>query len=282
MSNINLQNSNWLELVFQDKNKAYGAYQLRQENDKTTLKALVLTSGFVLGACLLASFTTKNDVTSPHTIIEKDNIIRVSNVHIFQPKTETIKPKGEKNTKKNIIPDVSTPKIIEAEPVKVIEKPIVNLVNNPNGNENGDPNKKGIEGNPNGNGLPSVNISNGGGNGEVITRVPEGPVGSEMLTKNVSFPGGIDRFRNFVGENYRIPNDLDANTQIKLMVSFVVEVDGSMTNFKLVNSVDRELEKEAFRVLKSLKTKWNPGELNGQKVRSYFTLPIILQVNSEN
>mgnify|MGYP000754512714 CR=1 FL=1 len=63
MSNFNVQNENWLEIAFENRNKAYGAYQLRKESDATTIKAMLLTFGFIafgIGLFYLISTKTKN------------------------------------------------------------------------------------------------------------------------------------------------------------------------------------------------------------------------------
>ena len=58
MSNFNVQNENWLEIAFENRNKAYGAYQLRKESDATTIKAMLLTFGFIAFGIGLFSFPT--------------------------------------------------------------------------------------------------------------------------------------------------------------------------------------------------------------------------------
>lgn len=57
-------------------------------------------------------------------------------------------------------------------------------------------------------------------------------------------------------------------------MSFVIEKDGSMSDIKVLRSSDKSLEKEAIRVLKSLKVKWAPGYMDNEKVRTQYTLPI--------
>ena len=63
------------------------------------------------------------------------------------------------------------------------------------------------------------------------------------------------------------------------MVSFVIEKDGSMSDIKVLRNPGYGLDKEAVRVLKSLKTKWKPGVKDGQFVRTQYTLPIKIQMN---
>jgi protein TonB len=61
-------------------------------------------------------------------------------------------------------------------------------------------------------------------------------------------------------------------------MSFVIEKDGSMTDIKVVRNPGYGLDKEAIRVLKSLRTKWSAGMKNGKKVRTQYTLPILVKM----
>jgi protein TonB len=62
-------------------------------------------------------------------------------------------------------------------------------------------------------------------------------------------------------------------------VSFVIEKDGSMTDIQVIGNPGYGLDREAVRVLKSIKTKWSPGIINSKVVRTAFNLPIIVQIN---
>jgi periplasmic protein TonB len=66
---------------------------------------------------------------------------------------------------------------------------------------------------------------------------------------------------------------------LTVTVSFVIEKDGSMTDIRVIRNPGYGLDKEAIRVLKSLKTKWTPGKLKGENVRTQYTLPITLRIN---
>lgn len=86
-----------------------------------------------------------------------------------------------------------------------------------------------------------------------------------------TFPGGITEFYNFVGKNYRVSKS--AKLKGRVVVEFIIEKDGSLSNLTILKDIGSKSGKEALRVLKK-SPKWIPGETNGKVVRSKFTLPI--------
>ena len=103
-------------------------------------------------------------------------------------------------------------------------------------------------------------------------------VNNAILDKKPQFPGGIEKFYRYVGNNFRSPM-LDETKNVRIYVSFVVERDGSMSNIQVINKPGQALEKEALRVLNSIKTKWTPGIYNSKPVRTAYNLPITVQIN---
>ncbi|RYZ86963.1 MAG: energy transducer TonB, partial [Proteobacteria bacterium] len=87
------------------------------------------------------------------------------------------------------------------------------------------------------------------------------------------YPGGIAKFYKFVADNFRTPDDTPGG---RMVVSFVVEKDGSLTDIKVVRDVGYGTKEEAIRTLKR-SPRWAPAEQNGKKVRCTFTLPITIQ-----
>jgi len=88
------------------------------------------------------------------------------------------------------------------------------------------------------------------------------------------FPGGIEKFYKFVGNNYKTPEE--EGLKGKVYVTFVVEKDGSLTDIKVLRDIGYGTGAEAIRVLKKC-PKWTPGEQNGKKVRVLYSLPITIQ-----
>lgn len=96
-----------------------------------------------------------------------------------------------------------------------------------------------------------------------------------------SFQGGdLNKFRAWVQQNIRFPQIALANgIQGRVVLSFVIEKDGRLTNIQVLQSPDRSLSDEAIRVL-SKSPKWSPGKQRNQVVRVKYTLPVDFRVQN--
>ncbi len=88
------------------------------------------------------------------------------------------------------------------------------------------------------------------------------------------FPGGKDEFYKFIFKNYQLPKA--EKFAGKVYVTFIIEIDGSLTDIKVLRDIGYGTGKEAIRVLE-LSPKWMPAEQNGKKVRCLYSLPISLK-----
>ncbi len=273
MSNLSIFDSRWTELVFEGKNQEYGAFQLRKENSRTSIIAFL--SGISLMAVLFGSFMVFSSFTAPAPIPDPDNIHAPIIVNL-EPRTK--QPEEKK-------PEVKTKKQQEVKKDPIVKKELRNLVivNNTqtpdNIKNNGAPltSPDGVENPKPSTSLNSVVSTGSVGSNPESPKKPEGPVSIAVLDKMPTFPGGIDKFREFVGTNFQKP-DFDEEKTVTVYVSFVIELDGSLSNIKVIKDPGYGLGKEAIRVLNSLKTKWTAGILDGEKVRTTYTLPIAIQM----
>jgi TonB family protein len=102
------------------------------------------------------------------------------------------------------------------------------------------------------------------------------------VEKTPEFKGEITAFSNFLGQNLRYPEAMrKKNIQGKVYISFVVEKDGTLSNFHTLRGIGYGAEEESIRVLK-LSPKWNPGYQNGRPVRVQFTIPISFTLENTN
>ena len=100
----------------------------------------------------------------------------------------------------------------------------------------------------------------------------------EVVEQMPSFPGGDAALMAFLSKNIKYPVVAEENgIQGRVIATFVVERDGSITDVKVVKSVDPSLDKEAVRVLKSM-PKWIPGKQNGSAVRVKYTVPVTFRL----
>lgn len=98
------------------------------------------------------------------------------------------------------------------------------------------------------------------------------------LEKPAEFPGGISSFASYLQENLKYPIKAQKNkVEGKVYIQFVVNIDGSLSDFKVLKSVGSGCDEEAIRVIKN-GPNWKPGTLSGKLVRTRFTQPITFQL----
>jgi len=97
------------------------------------------------------------------------------------------------------------------------------------------------------------------------------------ITEKPEYPGGIELFYKFVGENFKISDEAYENKlKGKVYVTFIIEKDGSLTDFKILREIGYGTGEEVLRVLKQCPN-WIPGKLNDEPVRTLYSLPITIQ-----
>ena len=278
MANQSIYSDRWIDLVFENRNKEYGAYQLRHENPKTTLKALaigVLLMTFLVSVpILIKQFGTPTLGTILYcpnvTPIEISSVVyppkKKPDVQSTLPLTQKESQKHKTEVKKENLID---PKITEAQNTKT------EIATNAEPQENYSESTEATSLETENSGLKTgTDTTTEGTNTSKIN----GTHISAVLDKQPAFPGGINKFYNYVAQNFRTPESQLSNT-IKVYVSFVIEEDGTMTDIQVLRNPGFGLDKEAIRVLKNLKTKWTPGILNGKPVRTSYNLPILIKQN---
>lgn len=101
----------------------------------------------------------------------------------------------------------------------------------------------------------------------------------DVVEQMPQFPGGMPAMMKWLTDNMKYPKEAqDAKQQGRVIASFVVEKDGSITGVRVVKSVAPALDEEAIRVVKAM-PKWSPGMQNGEPVRVKYTVPISFILN---
>lgn len=261
---LDLLGKQWLDIVFEGRNKSYGAYELRKDSTKTTTRALLI--GAVVFAIAVA--TPK--------IAEFIGNATANDEAVLDTKITTVKlPPKEEKPKENLPPPPPPPPKVDQ--VKFV-KPVVAKTNEvteepPKIEEIKDKNlgKENIKGDPDAE-LTVEPVGNGPK--DVVEEVDNNIYNTAGIEVKPDFPGGIEKFYSYVGKNYQVPEE--EGLKGKVFVSFVVEKDGSLTDIKVIRDIGYGTGKEAIRVLKNC-PRWNPGEQNGKKVRVLYSLPINIQ-----
>ena len=272
MSNVSIYEKNWTDLVFEDKNKAYGAYQLRLENPKTSLVAFITGIAVIftiLGSWIL--FSSFSDKAVPDVVDGDETIIKISDFNYpKEPETQkAILPiKNDGPVKEDIDrKDLQNAVLVKDNPDDI--RTNKEMKENPITNNQTD--ATGTAGTVTSTGT-STSISTGPSLAPPTNT--NNPVTPNVLDRLPEFPGKMKSFYDYVANNINKPDVDDSVTSMNVIMSFVIEKDGSMTDIKALRSTDKNLEREAIRVLKALKIKWSPGWKDGEKVRTLFTLPI--------
>ena len=273
MSKLSIYETSWIDLVFQYKNKEYGAYQLRKESTKTSLLAffvgiLLLTSVLSIPV-ILNYFNPENRITLPDLTNTIVNVTDVIPNQLHETEKPILPEVKTKNTEAPVQSDqLVNPEIVQAQQVNQDIAKNTDNVTDTNISITGTA-------------TLGVNPSSSSGQGpatETPTDLGNSIIASASLDKLPEFPGGINKFYMYVGNHFEKP-EIDDGTTIRVYVSFVIERDGSMTDIQVKKDPGYGLGKEAVRVLRSLKTKWTPGMIDGKAVRTAYNLPITVQMN---
>ena len=273
-SNANLFKQSWLNTVFDGRNKSYGAYELRQTNPKTTLKAVIFGALFFTGAIAIPVIS---NLISEMASANKEEIREVKLDRIKEPikdKKEDIleEKKPEEQKKTQTVTDIQKfvpPVVVDKKEVKEELATLEELKDKNVGNQT-------MAGNPNGDLLLDNSASEEKTNEKEL--IDYNQIFNGGLEVQASPPGGINAFRKQIGSTFRLP-EVEETTTGTVVAKFVVWNDGSIRDIVIVSEkpAGLGLGKEAIGVL-SKSPKWTAGIYNGRSVRSYFTLPISIQI----
>ena len=263
------------EIVFENRNKAYGAYDLR------TSYRSVLTKSFILGTILfLVAAITPFVIMKIKQMNAKEATEVNANLIDILPEEPIIEevvedepppppPPKEEEPQQEVIQNV-VPEPVKAPKVETPPPPITEQLKTTTGLVN----QEGVK-TPSYTPPPPPPGPTKSTTVEVKPQVSETQVYTEV-EQLAEFPGGINSFRSKVNSSFDTSvMDGDEGT-VKTEVTFVVERDGSITDVK-ANGSNKDFNAEAIRTVKSVRDKWTPAKINGQAVRYRYRLPLTMQ-----
>lgn len=276
MSKIDLISSDWVDLVFEGRNKAYGAYRLRKSTTKRNILAMVAVVLLLIVAFII--LTVKNFVDEQRAKVAMTQVAELTNYKQPEKKAE-VKQKKVEVEPERVVERVKSsikftaPVIKKDEEVKPDEelKTQDELMSTKTAIGTFD-----VKGNDDANGeiLKAK---------EVIAE-PEPPKHEEenkvfdIVEQQPLFPGGPAALMKYLSENTKYPVVAQENgVQGRVTVQFVVEKDGSISDVHVLRGVDPSLDKEAVRVVKSM-PRWTPGKQNGSAVRVKYQVPVTFRL----
>lgn len=290
-SKSNIYAKDWLDTVFADRNKAYGAYELRRLAPKATNMALGIVTAAVVGICGIAYATQRNQVEPFSQPEEQVILVTIDDTEIVEIEMPIAPPQPETAEQpQQVAQDVPAQDVIKFTEINATD--LSNVSEDMVATDDVLDKKK----------LPGNITMDGVKGGELVPKgifgktkkeggergVKDGSlVGSnaDMSQPFVSVEimpepvGGMKAFVQWVADNYDFPQGaIDGGAKGVIQISFVVEEDGSLSSFAVVKDMGYSTGTAAINLLKKAK-KWNPGIQNGRPVRVAFSLPIRLQVN---
>lgn len=277
-SKLDIFKKEWMEVVFEGRNKSYGAYDLRKLAPKATnIGLLVASTAFVFAVVApqipkWIGMGPKEEVRE--TFIEQE--VTLAEPPPINEEEPQLPPPQEPPPPRRDQVRMPEMEVTPAELVQDEEPPTVEVL------KLADPGSQTIAGDPN----AAIRIDLPVGEGALDSEVTERGTGNEiyafeaMEIPPIPAEGSLDAFRNWVNRSYNYPAAaIDAGVDGLVEVSFVIERDGSITDIEIKRELGFGTGQEAVRVLKSAR-KWKPGVQNGRPVRVSYTLPIRLRVDS--
>ena len=282
MAKIDLYDPKWVDMVFAGKNKEYGAYQLRKGTSGRNIKSLLI---LVIAAALVGGFLAWK-VIEQKQAEEQQAYMEAMELAKLQEQAK----KEEKKKPEKVQPKIEAKKEIPvARETQKFTAPVIKkdeLVKEENQVKQMDKlDEKVAVGTENKEGVKDRTIE--AVRSEIAVAAPPPPPAPkpEVATKVFdvveempSFPGGSAALMSYLSSNTKYPVVAQENgVQGRVIVSFVVERDGSISDVKVARSVDPSLDREAQRVVKSM-PKWKPGKQNGSAVRVKYTVPVVFRL----
>jgi protein TonB len=273
MKNSVLHNDEMNEIIFENRNKAYGAYALRHDYERTMARAMA--SGMLFFICCISSPYAFNYFYSrmhqPDEILLHNIVVNIEDFKRAFPKPQVIIPKQTPPPAKNQLKFIAPAVFRDEEAVAEEMQPTVEqLEENLPGTTTTD--------NPDGAIDPGILEEPVGIPGEPA--VPEEPAvfNSFAVEQQPEFPDGMTALYKFLNDHLRFPQiAIDNGISGVVYVSFVVSKEGIIRDARVVKGPGGGLDQEALRVIK-LMPAWKPGKHNGKAVAVNFTLPIKFQL----
>jgi protein TonB len=272
MAKIDLIDSGWVDVVFEGKNQAYGAYKLRKGTGKRNFKAIIIMLATFAAIMLFVWGKAAYEASRPKVAITTD--VELSKLaQKKEPKVERKEPikieveqkvvEKVKSSVKFVAPEIKKDEEVAPEDELKSQDELAKTTTAIGSFD--------VKGNDEAEGevLKAK---------EVIAQEVEEEKIFDVVEQMPEFPGGPQALFEWLSKNIKYPAIAEENgVQGRVIVTFVVERDGSVTDVKVVKSVDPSLDREATRVVKSMPN-WIPGKQNGSAVRVKYTVPVTFRL----
>jgi len=257
------------EVVFEKRNKEYGAYALRNEANVFLKKALFIGVGLfgllAMTPLVIANLKPKA-IENPVFVDINIKDLNLPEDVVERPIPRVIPPKAPVQVKtQSLTPPTPTRDAVKEETInQKVDDAVISTTTTPGVAVTN----------------PNQHVATGTENGKEIVKETTKPNPNDIIRDvdvEADFIGGVNAFRTKVLQNFDssvVENE--TGEVVKAVVTFVVERDGTISNIK-VSGANTDFNKEAEKTIKGIKGKWNPAKFQGENVRSYFRFPISMQ-----
>jgi protein TonB len=261
MSNYFIDKLEFDDLVFEHRNKDYGAFPIRK-NYNTTIVISVLIASLIVSLSVIYPFLRINGRNNEAGRQIRLRYVEMKMDKLEPPKEDIYVPPVPKPPPPNTIANIAyiAPIIVDSLPPDEKQLPTVAEVESSNPETN-------------------KSVISGTGSGDELLTGQDGEKSDEPFMYVEVTPtfkgGGIEKFRDWVQKRTVYPQIAQDNgIQGKVLLTFIVERDGSVSNVRVIKSVDKLLDDEAVKAIES-SPKWSPGLQRGRPVRVRFNIPLI-------
>lgn len=272
LSKINIFDSDWVDLVFKGRNQQYGAYVLRKKGDTNTNKGILYSIVFftlVISTPMIIDwikgFGPEEETTAVVRNVEVTTLEEPPPLDKNEPPPPPPPPPPPlKSTVKFTPPEIKKDAEVQNDEPPPIQEEM----------KDKDAGAQTVEGSADGVDLSLIEA----GNGDGLT----GEAEPEIVTfaeQTAEYPGGMQALYDYLGKNIVYPPMArDAGAEGRVILQFVIERDGKITDIQVLKKANWGFDEEAVRVVKTMKP-WIPAKQNGKPVRLRYTLPVVFKLN---
>lgn len=270
MAKVDLSSSEWRELVFDGKNKAYGAFKMRENSPKrhniaVLLVAVIALIGFSIPTLIKIATPKQKEVMTEVTTLSQLEEPEIKQEEMKRVEPVAPPPPALKSSVKFTAPvikkdeEVRDEDEIKSQHELTQTKLAISIAD--------------VKGNDEEHGKDIADLK------QVVTQAaPEPEKVFDMVEQMPQFPGGQSEMLKYISQNMKYPTIAQDNgTQGRVTCQFVIGADGSVRDVKVLRGVDPYLDKEAIRVIMSM-PKWIPGKQNGKSVSVKYTIPVVFKL----
>lgn len=272
---VDLSSSEWTDIIFEGKNKEFGAYQLRSSSAKRHNLAMLSVVVVIIAALLISLLVSRIEQAEETLTAEAEqemvSVDTTPEEEIEEPEEERFEePEVEEVLPEEVLNTVKVTELAIVDDSEVTKEDEVKTQDELTQTETA---------------FGATDFDKGTDDVTVVREIKnevvveeKKPAAPEQIFTAVEeqpqYPGGIEELYKYISRNLHYPEmAAQNNIQGRVFVKFVVEKDGSVSQVSVARGKDPDLDREAVRVVKTL-PKFIPGKMNGQNVRVWYTLPI--------